>query len=517
MSCYKGKLRIAYFLSVANDYVGGADNTLFMQAVLMNACHEVTIVLPCNADGKHNTLFQKKCKTFGLDYVVLEYSTANSMKIINIVDYRNDVDGIVRFIEEKQIDILHSVQINVAVEYVSRKSGIPHIMNIYSLDAWEWTIPRADIFPRYVSSDSAFFLEKWKAYVNCGGSCVRVFDEMKTKKKSFCADNVTVVGTSGTICEYKNQMEIIRAVKIEKKRGRKIRLLLAGDAGSAYAEKCRSCAEAYGICNDVEFMGFIEDMTLFFEQIDVLICGSRRESFPASVVEALSCNIPVISTPVAGIPEILVNGQNAYLSGGYLAEDLAEALEDYFKDCEDNHLERVLSDEKETYRKFFSAGAVTRQLDALYQSVLEKPGTAADLGSWKEIEDEIGKMLKKLEKKWEETDDAEDVLRIHSRLLYLYRIREKITGNECYIWGAGKWGKLTRFMIESLMSHITVKAFVDEKGKQGTGGPAVIKKEEMDLREDTMVFIAFTQNQEEAVRYLEDRNRKMMKNVFIIA
>lgn len=511
------KLRIAYFLSVANDYIGGADNTLFMQAVLMNSCHKVTIVLPCNADGKCNTLFRKKCEMFGLDYIVLRYDTANSIKSINLVDYKNDIDRIEQFVKERQIDILHSVQINAAVEYLSRKLGIPHIMNIYILDSWEWAIPCSDVLPRYVSSDSLFFFEKWKAYLNCEGRCVRVFDHVEIKNHQVRDKNITVIGAAGTICDRKNQLEVIKAVEIEKKRGRKIRLLLAGDAGSAYAEECRRYIEAHCLQEDIVFMGFVDNIRLFLEQIDVFVCGSRMESFPASIVEAVSCNIPVISTPVAGVPEILVHGQNAYISKGYLAEDQAEALENYFRDYDCGRLEEVLSNEKKTYRKFFSEDAVKTQLNALYGDILDNFGGAVDLRSWNDTERGLHKMLEKLEKRITETGDAEDVSRIHSRLLYLYQIRNKITGKECYIWGAGKWGKLARIMIESLMGNLTIKAFVDEKKDQKMGGIAMIKKEEMDIREDTIVFIAYAQGQEEAVRYLEKRKMEMMKNVFIIA
>ena len=513
----KRNLRIAYFLSVTNDYIGGADHTLFMQAVLMNSNHKVTIVLPCNADGKCNTLFQKKCEAFGLDYTVLKYNTANSIKTINLVDYKNDIDRIERFIKEKQLDLLHSVQINVAVEYLSRKLGVPHVMNIYNLDAWEWAIPCADVLPRYISCDSLFFFEKWKAYLNCEGRCVRVFDDIDIAPKHIHDKDITVIGAAGTVCDRKNQMEIIKAVEIEKKRGRKIRLLLAGDAGSGYAGECSSYITKCCLQEDIVFMGFIDNMKLFFEQVDVFICGSRMESFPASIVEAISCNIPVISTPVAGVPEILVHGQNAYISKGYLAEDLAEALENYFRDYECDRLTEVLSNEKETYREFFSADAVKLQLNALYGDILEDFSGTMELRSWNDTECGLHKMLVKLEKRMTEVDDAEDVIRIHSRLLYLYQIRNKITGKKGYIWGAGKWGKLAQIMIESLLSDITIKAFVDEKRNQKIDGTAVIKKEAMDIREDTIVFIAYAQGQEEAVRYLEKRNMEMMKNIFIIA
>lgn len=511
------RLHIAYFLSVSNDYVGGADHTLFMQAVLMNARHEVMVVLPCDAGGKYNTLFQRKCEAFGLDYIVLKYNTANSIKTVNMINVLKDIDRIEKFVKEKQIDILHSVQINLAVEYLSRKLGIPHIMNIYNLAAWEWKIPCADVFPCYVSSDSLFYFEKWKTYLNGKGSCVRVFDDIGLRKKRLSNKDITIIGTAGTIGNRKNQMEVIKAVEIEKKRGRNLRLLLAGDAGSIYAEECRSYVEEHGLWENIEFMGFLDDMTIFFEQIDVYICGSIMESFPASIVEAISCNIPVISTPVAGVPEILKHRQNAYLSRGYLAEELAEALDEYLEDDFSGRIENVLLRERESYEKFFSAAAVSSQLNALYNEVFEDFDRTVNMRSWDDTERELNRMFNTLKESTAEIQDMEDLFRIHSRLLYLYQIRNKIVGKECYIWGAGKWGNLAKIIIESLMSGIHIKAFIDGKRKQKIEEIEIINREEMEIQKDTLVFIAFAEEQEEAVRYLKERNMEVMKNIFIIA
>ena len=87
----------------------------------------------------------------------------------------------------------------------------------------------------------------------------------------------------------------------------------------------------------------------------------------------------------------------------------------------------------------------------------------------------------------------------------------------CYIWGAGKWGKITKVLVECLGGELEIKAFVDSKKTGYLDGIRIIKKEEMELKEDTIIFIAFTDEQWKAVEYLEGQHMKFLKNVFIIA
>jgi glycosyltransferase involved in cell wall biosynthesis len=67
----------------------------------------------------------------------------------------------------------------------------------------------------------------------------------------------------------------------------------------------------------------------------------NREGLPVSIVEALACGLPVISTPVAGIPEVVQHEQNGLLVGEHDSLGLADALERIIKD---QALQRRLQD-----------------------------------------------------------------------------------------------------------------------------------------------------------------------------
>ena len=96
-------LKIAYFLSVASGGLGGADHTLFMQAVLMSSQHNVSVILPCDEHGIINKKFQKKCEVFGLEYEIFAYDAAYGIRSINLVEHKKDIDRIEKYKKAKRI------------------------------------------------------------------------------------------------------------------------------------------------------------------------------------------------------------------------------------------------------------------------------------------------------------------------------------------------------------------------------------------------------------------------------
>lgn len=72
--------------------------------------------------------------------------------------------------------------------------------------------------------------------------------------------------------------------------------------------------------------------------VSVLPCttGSdgNKDGLPVSVVEALACGLPVITTPMTGIPEVVRNGHNGLLVDDGNPTALADAMESVVRDTE---------------------------------------------------------------------------------------------------------------------------------------------------------------------------------------
>ncbi len=76
----------------------------------------------------------------------------------------------------------------------------------------------------------------------------------------------------------------------------------------------------------------------FFSSLDYYICTSRQEGVPYPVIEAMSCEVCVFSTPVGIVPEILVNEHNGYI---LVPEDIENQFVNYIaKTAPDRNLRR---------------------------------------------------------------------------------------------------------------------------------------------------------------------------------
>lgn len=76
-----------------------------------------------------------------------------------------------------------------------------------------------------------------------------------------------------------------------------------------------------------KFLGFIDDKQEFFNKIDIFFLPTYWEGFPTSVLEAMSFGKPIISTTVGGIPEMIENNYNGFISEPGKAKQFARNIQ----------------------------------------------------------------------------------------------------------------------------------------------------------------------------------------------
>ena len=74
-------------------------------------------------------------------------------------------------------------------------------------------------------------------------------------------------------------------------------------------------AAALGIDNRVRFLGYQSQGQVreLLRQADVFVMGSFAEGLPVVLMEAMAAGVPVVATRIAGIPELVDDGQNGFL------------------------------------------------------------------------------------------------------------------------------------------------------------------------------------------------------------
>lgn len=100
------------------------------------------------------------------------------------------------------------------------------------------------------------------------------------------------------------------------------KLLLVGD-GPERPHVEQLCRELE-ICNHVRFLGKQEAVEELLAISDLFMIPSGSESFGLAALEAMACEVPVISSNVGGLPEINIHGQTGFLSNVGDVDDMAK-------------------------------------------------------------------------------------------------------------------------------------------------------------------------------------------------
>jgi colanic acid/amylovoran biosynthesis glycosyltransferase len=130
----------------------------------------------------------------------------------------------------------------------------------------------------------------------------------------------------GRLCEQKGQLILLEAARQLKERGLRFELVLAGD-GEMRPEVER-LIERHGLQAQVRITGWISSQQVR-EEIQAaraMVLPSFAEGLPVVIMEAMALERPVVSTTVAGIPELVRNGQDGWLVAPGDAQALTQAL-----------------------------------------------------------------------------------------------------------------------------------------------------------------------------------------------
>jgi colanic acid/amylovoran biosynthesis glycosyltransferase len=132
----------------------------------------------------------------------------------------------------------------------------------------------------------------------------------------------------GRLCEAKGQVLLIDAIAQLKQRGVHVNLVLAGD-GPMRAEIEKMVRE-FGLQDRVRITGWISGDRVREEILAsrAMVLPSFAEGLPVVIMEALALRRPVITTYIAGIPELVKPGENGWLVPAGSICDLTAAMED---------------------------------------------------------------------------------------------------------------------------------------------------------------------------------------------
>ncbi len=130
-------------------------------------------------------------------------------------------------------------------------------------------------------------------------------------KNAICPNNEKLIVHTSNFRKVKRVEDVIEVFfKIHSKIPSKLLMIGDGPERQMAEQMCRD----YQICNDVRFLGKLEAVEEVLSVGDLFILPSESESFGLAALEAMACEVPVISSDAGGIPELNINGETGFLS-----------------------------------------------------------------------------------------------------------------------------------------------------------------------------------------------------------
>lgn len=174
---------------------------------------------------------------------------------------------------------------------------------------------------------------------------------------------------AGTLNTRKGYKELILAFSAIASKHSDWNLVFAGNGEIKEAKKL---AKDLGIENQVVFKGWVsgKDKHKIFSEASIFCLPSYAEGFPMAVLDAWSYGLPVVTTPVGGLPDILEHGKNALVfeTGNIMA--LTQNLNDLIINKElrvkISNASFNLSETK------FNIATIAKDIDNLYNELLTK-------------------------------------------------------------------------------------------------------------------------------------------------
>ena len=188
--------------------------------------------------------------------------------------------------------------------------------------------------------------------------------DLPGKKSAADLLNLTFLGIIG---DRKGIFDLLQVLSADNGFYRnKIRLTVGGNGEISRLQKF--IAE-HDLQDMVKYSGWIsgEDKKQLLQSTDIFLLPSHDENLPVSVLEAMSYGIPVITTPVGGIPEVIKDEHNGLLVTPGDPTELDQAMKKLIASPE---LRRKMSANNLIDIQEFFPEKIMRQLQQIYESVL---------------------------------------------------------------------------------------------------------------------------------------------------
>lgn len=173
----------------------------------------------------------------------------------------------------------------------------------------------------------------------------------------------------GRLGQRKGTYDLLRAIPIVTQSHPKAQFWLGGDGE---VEKVRQSLSSAPWGKNVRLLGWVrgEAKDEALSRAAVFVLPSYSEGLPMAILEAMAYGLPVVSTPVGGIPMAVLDGETGFLVQPGDVEAIAQRIILLLNDPELRN--RMGGNAQRHIREKFEVSAVIQQIFAVYDSMMSE-------------------------------------------------------------------------------------------------------------------------------------------------
>ena len=289
-----------------------------------------------------------------------------------------------RILEQNGCCHLHAHFAHVPTDiamYAAKLAGITFSFTSHANDLFErgWLLPEkvarsakamtiSEFNRRFLVSRGAD--ERNIAIIRCGVDNSRF--GAKDMKVLSC---VPVIGSLGRLVEKKGFDTLLQAAGIMARKGVEFRIEIAGNG--PLENELKELAEREGISERITFLGPMANDRVpeWLSRLDLFVLACRIDSngdmdgIPVALMEAMAAGVPVVSTSVSAIPELVIGGTTGLLAPPASPDAIADAAARLLEDEELRS--RCIAGARRMVAGEFSEQENAKKISELFKSILQ--------------------------------------------------------------------------------------------------------------------------------------------------
>ncbi len=187
-------------------------------------------------------------------------------------------------------------------------------------------------------------------------------------RKKFSTDGKKILIHVSNFRTVKRVTDVIRVFDIVNKKIPSV-LVLVGDGPDR--SSCEMLVRELGIHDSVKFLGKQQELVEILSAADLFLIPSQSESFGLSALEAMACEVPVISSSVGGLPELILHNQTGYIAEIGDVERMAKyAIELLTNETKRRHF---ATEARKRAEEMFNVEKIVDEYEKYYIEILNSP------------------------------------------------------------------------------------------------------------------------------------------------